>query len=533
MRRIDSRINTRSETFRANQQHHLRLKAELQALTHEVRQVRPERDVKRLRDQGKLLVRERLELLLDPGSPFLELSALAANRADYDAHIKGAGMVSGIGVVNGREVLVLANDPTIKGGAIYPLGAKKAIRALKIALENQLPVVHLVDSAGAYLPRQMEIFHEGGHWFYSQCRLSAAGVEQVAVALGHCTAGGAYVPTLSDYSIMVRGSSGVFLGGPPLVKAATGEDIGAAELGGADVHTRISGTADYAVDSEAQGIALAREIVGTLRRRGKQAADTRAIEAPYYDPQELYGIVPDDIRKQFDMREVIARLVDGSLFHEYKPDYGNTLVCGYAYLWGIKIGILANNGVLFSEAANKATTFMELCDRDGVPVVFLHNITGFMIGRDYEHRGITKDGAKMIMVQSNLRVPKFSVLCHASFGAGNYGMAGRGYEPRFLFAWPHSQCATMGAEQAAKTLSQIKVAALKREGKPVDPAVLQGIHDQIIEDYTRSNSVYHQTSELLDDGVLDMVDTRNALGIALSASLNASLGERRHGILRI
>ena len=532
MRRIESRINTRSETYQAYRAHNLRLRDELNERLHDVRQVRPERDIKRLRDQGKLLVRERLDLLLDPGTPFLELSALAANHAHYDAHIKGAGMVCGIGIVNGREVMVVANDPSIKGGAIYPLGARKTIRSLKIALENRLPVVHLTDSAGAYLPMQMDIFHEGGHLFYTQCRLSAAGVEQVAVALGHCTAGGAYVPTLSDYSIMVRGTSGIFLGGPPLVKAATGEDISAAELGGADVHTRISGTSDYAVDSEAQGIALAREIVGTLRRRGKQAVDTREVEAPYYDIEELYGIVPDDIKKQFDMREVIARLVDGSLFHEYKPDYGSTLTCGYAYLWGTKIGILANNGVLFSEAANKATNFMELCDRDGVPLLFLHNITGFMIGRDYEHRGITKDGARMIMVQSNLRVPKVSLLCHASFGAGNYGMAGRGYEPRFLFAWPHSQCATMGAEQAAKTLAQIKVAALKREGKAVDPAALQAIHDQIHADFTRSNSVYYQTSELRDDGVLDMADTRNVLGIAFSAALNAPFAERQSGILR-
>lgn len=533
MRRIESRVNTRSESFKANREHNLRLRDELKAKLRDAGHERAERDIKRLRDQGKLLVRERVDLLLDPGTPFLELSALAGNHADYDAHIKGAGMVTGIGTVNGREVMVVANDASIKGGAVYPLGAKKTIRALKIALENHIPVVHLVDSAGAYLPMQMEIFHEGGHLFYNLCRLSAAGVEQIAVALGHCTAGGAYVPTLSDYSIMVRGTSGVFLGGPPLVKAATGEDIGAAELGGADVHTRISGTADYAVDSEAQGIALAREIVGTLRRRNKQAVDRREPEAPYYDPEELYGIIPDDIKKQFDMREVIARLVDGSLFHEYKPDYGNTLVCGYAYLWGYKIGILANNGVLFSEAAKKATNFMELCDRDGVPVLFLHNITGFMIGRDYEHQGITKDGAKMIMVQSNLRVPKFSVLCHASFGAGNYGMAGRGYEPHFLFAWPHSQCATMGAEQAAKTLAQIKIASLAREGKTPDPEVIKSIQDQIHNDYTRSNSVYYQTSELRDDGVLDMVDTRNALGIALSASLNAPFGERQQGILRI
>lgn len=533
MRRIESRVNTRSASFRTYRAHNLRLREELREKLRDVREARPERDVRRLRDQGKLLVRERLDLLLDPGTPFLELSALAAGCAAYDAHIKGAGLVSGIGVVNGREVVVLANDPTIKGGAFYPLGARKMIRGLAIALENRLPVVHLVDSAGAYLPMQMEIFHEGGHIFYTQCRLSAAGVEQVAVALGHCTAGGAYVPTLSDYAIMVRGTSGVFLGGPPLVKAATGEDIAAAELGGADVHTRISGTADYAADSEAQGIALAREIVGTFGRRPRAPVDTRAIEPPYYDPEELYGIVPDDIKKQFEMREVIARLVDGSLLHEYKPDYGATLVCGYAWLWGMKVGILANNGVLFSEAANKATTFMELCDRDLVPLLFLHNITGFMIGREYEHRGITKDGARMIMVQSNVRVPKLSLLCHASFGAGNYGMAGRGYEPRFLFAWPNSQCATMGAEQAASTLAQIKIAALKREGKVADPATIQLIQDQIHADYTRSNSVYYQTSEVRDDGVLDLADTRSALGVALSASLNAPFAERRSGVLRI
>jgi len=332
---------------------------------------------------------------------------------------------------------------------------------------------------------------------------------------------------------MVRGTSGVFLGGPPLVKAATGEDISADELGGADVHTRISGTADYAVDSEQAGIALAREIVGTLRRAPKQAVDTREPEDPYYDPEELYGIVPDDIKKQFDMHEVIARLVDGSLFHEFKPDYGATLICGYAWLWGYKVGILGNNGVLFSEAAQKATQFMQLCDRDGVPLLFLHNVTGFMIGRDYEHRGITKDGAKMIMVQSNLRVPKFSVICHASFGAGNYGMAGRGYGPRFLFAWPQSQCATMGAEQAARTLSMVKLAALKREGKQAGPGEIQAIHDQIHRDFERSNSVYFQTSEIRDDGVVDIVDTRKALGIALSASLNAPFAAPGAGVLRI
>ena len=533
MRRIISKISTGSESFKANRAHNLKVRDDFRARMDDTRKTRPERDLKRLKDQGKLFIRERLNLLLDPGTPFLELSPLAANMAGYDGEIKAAGMVTGIGIVSGREVMVVANDSSIKGGAIYPLGAKKAIRALKIAQENRLPVVHLADSAGAYLPLQMDIFHDGGSWFYTQCRLSAAGIEQVAVVLGHCTAGGAYVPTLSDYSIMVRGTGGVFLGGPPLVKAATGEEISANILGGADVHTKISGTADYAVDSEQEGIGLAREIVGILKKRGKQQVDTRLPEDPLYDPEELYGIIPDDIKKQFDMREVIARIVDGSLFHEYKPDYGPTLITGFAYIWGFKVGILANNGVLFSDAAKKATNFMEICDRDGVPVIFLHNITGFMIGKDYEHIGITKDGAKMLMVQSNLRVPKFSVICHASFGAGNYGMAGRGYEPRFLFAWPHSQCATMGAEQAAKTLSQIKIASMAREGKVPEPEQIQKIHDSIHEDYTKSNSVYYQTSELRDDGVIDIVDTRNVLGLAISASLNAPFDEQKTGILRI
>ncbi len=533
MRRIETRINPKSANFRTYAAFHREQRDALAEITHAVTEVRAERDLKRVAAQGKLPVRKRISLLLDPGTPFLELSALAACRADYDDEIKGAGVVSGIGIVNGREVLVLANDPSIKGGAAYPLGVKKSQRALTIALENHLPVVHLVDSAGAYLPKQMEIFHEGGKVFYTQCRLSAAGIEQIAIALGHCTAGGAYVPTLSDYSIMVRNSSGIFLGGPPLVKAATGEEITANDLGGADVHTQISGTADYAADSEAQAIALAREIVGLLRRRTKQAVDTRAIELPYYDPQELYGVVPDDIRKQFDIREVIARLVDGSLFHEFKPDYGATLVCGFAFLCGYKIGILGNNGVLFSESAHKATQFMDLCDRDGIPLVFLHNITGFMIGVDYERGGITKDGAKMISRQSNVRVPKFSVLCHASFGAGNYGMAGRGYQPRFLFAWPHSQCATMGAEQAAKTMSQLKIASLLREGREIDANSIQAMVDQIHADFTKYNSAYYQTSEVLDDGIIDIVATRDVLGIALSASLNAPLEARSQGVLRI
>ncbi|HXD05736.1 MAG TPA: carboxyl transferase domain-containing protein [Burkholderiaceae bacterium] len=535
MRRIQSSIDTSSASFRRNREHNLELAAQLKARQHAARHERPARDIERLRKAGKLLVRERLDLLLDPGTPFLELSTLAACRA-YEGEVPQAAVVSGIGVVSGREVLVLAGDSSVKGGALYPHSVDKIVRALDIALENRLPVVHLVDSAGAYLPLQSTIFpgrHGGGRTFRNQCRLSGEGIAQVAVVLGHCTAGGAYVPTLSDYSIMVRGIGGVFLGGPPLVKAATGEDVNAEELGGADMHTRVSGTADYAVDSEAEGIALAREIVGTFRRTPKAPHDWREPQPPYYDASELYGVIPDDIRKQFDMREVIARLVDGSLFHEFKPDYGSTLVCGYAYLWGYKVGILGNNGVLFSQAANKAAQFMQLCDRDGVPLLFLHNVTGFMIGREYERGGITKDGAKMLMVQANVRVPKLAVCVHASNGAGHYAMTSAAWDPRFLFTWPNSRVSVMGAQQAAKTLAQIKVAALRREGREPGPDELAAIERQIFDEYESTSDCYYGTSEMWDDGVLDPLDTRNALGIALGVALNNVPDAVRRGVLRI
>lgn len=535
MRRMHSKIDTTSASYQKNREHNLKLAAELRARQHEARHQRPARDVERLRKLNKLLVRERLELLLDPGTPFLELSTLAACRA-YDGEVPQAAVVTGIGVVSGRAAMVIAGDSSIKGGALYPHSVTKTVRALDIALENRLPVVHLVDSAGAYLPMQSTIFpgkYAGGRAFRNQCVLSGEGIPQVAVVLGYCTAGGAYVPTLSDYSIMVRGTGAVFLGGPPLVKAATGEEVTADELGGADVHTRISGTADYAVDSEAEGIALAREIVGTFRGSAKAAHDYREPEPPYYNPDELYGIIPDDIKKQFDMREVIARLVDGSLFHEFKPDYGNTLVCGYAYLWGYKVGILGNNGVLFSEAANKATQFMQLCDREGVPLLFLHNITGFMIGRDYERGGITKDGAKMLMVQANVRVPKLAVCVHASNGAGHYAMNSAAWDPRFIFTWPNSRVSVMGAEQAAKTLTQIKVAALKRHGKILNAEDLAAIEQRIFAEYESTSDCYYGTSEMWDDGVLDPVDTRNALGIALGAALNNMPAQGRRGVLRI
>jgi 3-methylcrotonyl-CoA carboxylase beta subunit len=410
------------------------------------------------------------------------------------------------------------------------------VRTLDIAIENRLPMVHLVDAAGAFLPLQSGLFPDrymAGRIFRNQCRLSALGVKQVALVLGHSTAGGAYVPTLCDYSVMVRGTGGIFLGGPPLVKAATGEDVTADELGGADVHSTISGTADYAVDSEQEGLALVREIVGIFPRQTKVAVERRVPEEPYYDPKELYGIIPDDVKKQFDMREVIARVVDGSRFHEFKPGYGTTAICGFAFLFGWKVGIIGNNGVLFSDSAQKCTQFMQICNRDGVPVIFLQNITGFMVGKAYEHGGITKDGAKMLMVQTNLDVPKLTIMTNGSFGAGNYAMCGRAYDARFLFTWPNSQISVMGMEQAVKTLIQIRLKSLERKGKTLSEDEVRQIDAGIAQDYLEKSNAYYSTSELWDDGIIDPADTRKVLGVSLSVALNRDFRETPHGVLRI
>lgn len=532
MRRIVSRIDTSSATFRRNREHSLGLAKQLRDALYVAREQRPEQALRRLADQGKLTVRRRLELLLDPGTPFLELSPLAASQA-YGGQAPQGLVATGIGIVSGRQVLVVAGDSSLKGGSWYPLSVKKIIRALEIALENRLPVVYLIDSGGAYLPLQDEIYALGGNIFHNQCLLSGAGIPQVAVVLGNCTAGGAYLPTLCDQSIMVRGTGHVFLAGPPLLKAATGEEVSADELGGAEMHTTVSGTADYAVDTEEEGIALARDVVGLWDRPQTAQADMREPEPPYYDPEELYGIIPDDIKKQFDMREVIARIVDGSMFHEFKPNYGDTLVTGWAYVWGVKVGVLGNNGVLFSEAANKASQFMQLCDRDGIPLLFLHNVTGFMVGREYERGGITKNGAKMLMVQANVTVPKVSLLVHASQGAGNYAMAGRAWGPRFLFAWPNSRSATMGSEQAVRTLTQVRVASVRRQGREPDPDELAEIEREVGEYFERTANPYHLTSELRDDGLIDPVDTRNTLGMAFLATLCAPISRRPGGVLRI
>ena len=535
MRRIQSRLDTSSADYKANFAANTTRAEELQRRNHEARWERPRRDLDRLERQGKLFVRDRLEALLDPGTPFLELSTLAANEA-YDGEVPSAGQVTGLGMVAGREVIVRADDGSVKGGAWYPLSVKKIVRALDIAIENRLPVVHLCDSAGGFLPLQADFFadrYHAGRIFRNQAILSKMGVPQAAVVLGHCTAGGAYIPALSDYNVIVRGTGAIFLGGPPLVKAATGEEVTVEELGGADMHTRVSGTADYPAASELHGVALAREIVGRWREPQKADIDREEPEAPFYDPAELYGVLPSDGRTSFDMREVIARMVDGSRFHEYQPHFGETLVCGFARVWGFQIGVLANNGVLFSESALKGAHFIQLCDKNRTPLIFLQNITGFMVGREYERQGITKDGAKMIMAVAGASTPKFTVNCNGAFGAGVYGMSGRAFDSRFMFSWPGAQTSVMGAEQAANVLTDIKLRQLARSNETLTAEQIAAIRDPILANYAREQSAYHSTSELWDDGILDPPDTRNALGLCISAALNAPIAAPHYGVFRL
>ena len=535
MSRIISKLDTSSVAYRENHAAMTNKVEALHARVHKARFERPQRDIERLHRQNKLTVRERLDLLLDPGTPFLEIGTLAANRA-YGGGVHSAGQVSGIGIIHGREVVIHADDPSIKGGAWYPLSVKKIVRTLDIAIENRLPVIHLCDSAGGFLPLQSDLFpdrYAAGRIFRNQCTLSKMGVPQIAVVLGHCTAGGAYIPALSDYSVIVRGNGGVFLGGPPLVKAATGEVVTAEALGGAQMHTTVSGTCDYAADDEPHALAIARDIFAHTSPIIKQPIDRIEAEPPFYDPSELYGVIPTEWKTGFDMREVIARIADGSRFHEYQPDYGTTMICGYARIWGCKVGILANNGVLFNDSSLKAAHFMRLCDRDRTPLVFLQNITGYMVGREYEERGITKDGAKMIMTQVGCTVPKFTVIVGGSFGAGNYGMCGRAFDGRFLWMWPQSQIAVMGAEQAANTLADVKIRQLQRKGHELGAEEIAAIRDPVLTSFEAESDAYHSTSELWDDGILDPVDTRNALGMAIIASLNAPFGEMGYGVLRL
>jgi 3-methylcrotonyl-CoA carboxylase beta subunit/propionyl-CoA carboxylase len=535
MRVLESHVSPSDPIYRTNHQHMQQLVAELRRRTDAARQGGGAKYLQRHREQGKLPVRERIDRLIDRGSPFLELSPLAAYDM-YEGDAPCAGIVTGIARVSGREVLIVANDATVKGGTYYPITVKKHIRAQEIALANRLPCVYLVDSGGAFLPLQAEVFPDREHFgriFFNQARMSAERIPQIAVVMGSCTAGGAYVPAMSDETVIVKGTGTIFLGGPPLVKAATGEEVTAEELGGADVHTRISGVADYFADDDEHALELCRTIVSTLTGTKTLPPDIQAAEEPRYDPAELYGIVNADLRKPYDVREIVARLVDGSRFDEFKERYGATLVTGFARLQGILIGIVANNGVLFSESALKGTHFLELCNQRGIPLVFLQNITGFIVGRQYERAGIAKDGAKLVHAVANSVVPKFTVIIGGSFGAGNYGMCGRAYEPRLLWMWPNARISVMGGEQAAGVLTTVKRDQLAREGKAFPDEEEQAMRQPILEKYEHEGSPYYSTARLWDDGIIDPADTRQALALGLSAACNAPIPEPKFGVFRM
>ncbi len=530
---IRSQLRIDSPDYRANRDAMSRLVADLDERLAAVRNAAAA-PVGRRQDR-RLTARERVDHLLDRGSPFLEVAPLAAGGL-YDDASPGAGLVTGIGRVAEREVMILANDAAAKGGTYFPVTVKKHLRAQQIALENRLPCVYLVDSGGAFLPLQAEVFPDRDHFgriFFNQARMSAAGVAQIAVVMGSCTAGGAYVPAMSDETVIVRGAGTIFLGGPPLVKAATGEEVTAEELGGADVHTRLSGVADYLAEDDAHALRIARTVVSTLPRGDRGIPDVAEAEEPAYDPDEILGVVPADPRRSYDVRELLARLVDGSRFDEFKARYGATLVTGFARVHGILAGFLANNGVLFSESALKGAHFIQLCARRRVPLVFLQNITGFMVGRQYEQAGIAKDGAKLVHAVANAAVPKLTVIVGGSFGAGNYGMCGRAYEPRFLWMWPNARISVMGGEQAAGVLASVKESQAAREGRTLAEAELEALRKPIRERYEREGSPYYSTARLWDDGVIDPARTRDVLALGLAVAHRAPIPESTFGVFRM
>jgi len=532
---LRTQIDPRSPEFAAHAEHHRALAAELERRLARAAAGGGDKARQRHTERGKLLARDRIDALLDPGSPFLEIAPLAAEDM-YDGAAPAAGMVCGIGTVCGQEVVVVANDATVKGGTYFPMTVKKHLRAQEIARENRLPCIYLVDSGGAFLPLQDEVFPDREHFgriFYNQARLSAENVPQVAVVMGSCTAGGAYVPAMCDESVIVREQGTIFLGGPPLVKAATGEVVDAEALGGADVHTAVSGVADHYAEDDAHALQIARNIVGHFNRRKTLPVAVREPREPLYPAQELYGIVPPDTRRPFDIREVIARLVDGSDFEEFKARYGKTLVTGFAHLHGYPVGIVANNGILFSESALKGAHFIELCNQRGIPLVFLQNITGFMVGRKYENAGIAKDGAKMVTAVACSSVPKFTVVIGGSFGAGNYAMCGRAYGARFLWMWPNARISVMGGEQAASVLATVRRDAIEAGGGQWAAGEEEAFKAPIRDQYESQGSPWYATARLWDDGIIDPADTRRVLALGLSASLNAPIEPARFGVFRM
>ncbi|ABK11972.1 carboxyl transferase domain-containing protein [Burkholderia orbicola] len=532
---IESKLNPRSEDFRANAAALEAVVADLRVKIEQLAQGGGQAARDKHLSRGKLLPRDRIAQLLDPGAPFLEFSQLAANGM-YNDDAPGAGVITGIGRIAGRECVIVCNDATVKGGTYYPVTVKKHVRAQEIAAENRLPCVYLVDSGGANLPNQDDVFPDRDHFgriFFNQATMSAAGIAQIAVVMGSCTAGGAYVPAMSDESIIVKDQGTIFLGGPPLVKAATGEEVSAEDLGGGDVHTRLSGVADHLAQNDAHALSIARNIVGHLAPKIAPPLALREPKPPRYDAKSLYGVIPVDTRKPFDVREVIARIVDDSEFDEFKARFGTTLVTGFAHIWGHPVGIVANNGILFSESAVKGAHFIELCCQRKIPLVFLQNITGFMVGRKYENEGIARHGAKMVTAVSNAKVPKFTVIIGGSFGAGNYGMCGRAFGPRFLWMWPNARISVMGGEQAASVLATVRRDGIEAKGgswsAEEEDAFKQPIRDQ----YERQGHPYYASARLWDDGVIDPAQTRDVLGLGLAASMNAPIDDTRFGVFRM
>lgn len=532
---IRSQIQTQSAEFKENAAHHEKLAQNLENLLESTRLGGGKEAKDRHEKRGKLFVRDRVAKLTDPGTPFLEIAPLAAHEL-YDGAAPSAGIVTGVGVVHGREVMIVANDATVKGGTYFPLTVKKHLRAQEIARENRLPCVYLVDSGGAFLPMQAEVFPDRDHFgriFYNQATMSSLKIPQISIVMGSCTAGGAYVPAMSDESVIVKNQGTIFLGGPPLVKAATGEIVTAEELGGGDVHSRTSGVTDHLANNDEHALTIARDIIFNLNRGPKTTIDRQSPEDPAYDPREIAGILPTDLRKPFDIRELIARLVDGSRFHEFKSLYATTVVTGFAHIYGYPVGIVGNNGILFSESALKVAHFVELCSKRKIPLVFLQNITGFMVGKKYESGGIAKDGAKMVTAVSSTQVPKFTVVVGGSFGAGNYGMCGRAYQPRMLWMWPNSKISVMGGEQAAHVLSQVKIEQLLAQGKKLTDKEIAAIQDPIRLQYEKEGSPYFSTARLWDDGILVPWKTRATLALALSTAMNAPIPDTDFGVFRM
>ncbi len=532
---LHSTIRTNDPEFQANRAHYETLLREYREALEWARAGGGAEALAKHRARNKLTARERIDALIDPDTPFLEIAPLAGYGM-YNNEAPCAGLVAGVGVVHGKECMIIANDATVKGGTYFPITVKKHLRAQEIAMENRLPCIYMVDSGGAFLPLQAEVFPDRDHFgriFYNQAQMSARGIHQIAIVMGSCTAGGAYVPAMSDQTIIVKQQGTIFLGGPPLVKAATGEVVSAEELGGADVHTRISGVADYFADDDRHAIQIARDLIAHLNVKKEYPFELATPEDPLYDPAEIYGILPRDLRQPFEVREVIARIVDGSRFVEFKARFGTTLVCGFAHIHGFPVGIIANNGILFSESAQKGAHFIEVCCQQRIPLLFLQNITGFMVGKKYENEGIAKHGAKMVMAVANAQVPKFTVIIGGSYGAGNYAMCGRAYQPRLLWMYPNARIAVMGGEQAANVLLTVKLDQLSAKGQTMSEEEQEAFKKPILEKYAEESSAFYSTARLWDDGIIDPVDTRTVLALGLSIACNAPIPDTKFGVFRM